>query len=104
MKTIQVTRYSCELCGGIYETEKEARFCESCPVSKEKGVRIGDIVRVIAGDGTGARAKVTSISICSGKYGHYAWAKYRHTVAVHADFLDQYGSRFLLFDSYEVEG
>ena len=103
MKTKELTRYICEICGGTYETAQAALLCETRPVSQDKGVKVGDIVLVTAGEGAGIKAKVTRVSVCSRLYSHYAWERYWHTVAVTADLVDHFGSRFLMFDNYERE-
>lgn len=101
MKTITKTEYRCDLCGAEYQTEDSARVCESRPVSEDKGVQVGDTVRVLTGDGAGQLATVKSRTVIDREWGHYAWERYWHTVGILADMKDSYGSRFLTFDSYE---
>jgi len=101
MKTKQLTRYTCEICGETYETAEAALLCEARLVSQDKGAKVGDVVLVT--EGAGEKAKVTGVSVCSRLCGHYAWERYWHTVAVTADLVDHWGSRFLMFDSYECE-
>jgi hypothetical protein len=98
-KAINITRYQCGVCGATYDTEQQAAACEGRPVSQDKGVKVGDKVRVTAGDGTGQLATVESISIIDRGWGHYAWERYWHTVALTAKL--RLGHRFLTFDSYE---
>ena len=102
MKEIPLTLYQCEVCGEKYETRKRAEKCESKPVTQDKGARVGSIVRVLSGDGTGGLAKVTDVYVLSMEWGHYAWERYWHTVAVNADLVSDLGSRMLTFDSYKI--
>lgn len=103
MKEIKITQYQCEICNEIYKEEYQARRCEDWPITNETGVKIGDIVLITGGEGTGQLAKVTHKSICSREYGHYAWEQYWHTPKVCADLLNGMGSRILTFDQYEVK-
>ncbi len=101
MKEIIVTTYQCEKCLTQYKNEKEALQCEAEPITQDKGVKVGDIVIITQGDGTGSKAKVTKTWIIDRDWGHYAWEKYWHTVAISADIIGSYGSRMLTFDSYK---
>jgi hypothetical protein len=94
--------YACEICGEEYGTEKEAIECESKPISEDKGVKVGDIVRITGGDGKGKEAKVTRVYIIDKDWGHYSWKRYWHTVALNADIINHWGSRMLTFDQYEL--
>jgi hypothetical protein len=103
VKAIELTRYQCATCGTVYDTKEQASTCESRPVQQDKGVKIGDVVRITNGDGTGQRAVVTRRVIISRDWGHYAWERYWHTVALDAHFEGREAlCRFLTFDSYEV--
>ena len=102
METITKTQYKCGICGAVYDTVGGATRCEEKPLSADKGVKVGDEVLITNGDGTGKRAKVTSVSVLDKEWGHYAWERYWHTVVIHADIIDGFGSRMLTFDSYEV--
>lgn len=102
MKISQVTKYTCEICGSSYFSPEKAELCESRELSGDKGAKVGDIVLITRGDGAGSKAKITEISVCSREYGHYAWERYWHTVCVVADLIDDFGSRSLLFDDYEM--
>jgi len=101
MKVITKQFYQCEVCNEQYNTSGEAIKCEKRPVTKDKGVKVGDRVKVTIGEGTGESALVTQINILSKDYGHYLWRKYWHTVALIVDF-DNGGTRNILFDTYET--
>lgn len=102
METIQVTRYKCSTCGKVYDNKTGATSCESAPVSQDKGAKVGDRVRVTLGDGAGGLAIVESVYVIDREWGHYAWKRYWHTVALTAKLVDDVGSRMLTFDSYEL--
>ncbi len=97
MKTI--ARYQCEVCGYVYDTEEAALACEQRPVVHDRGVKIGDTVRITRGDGTGSLAEVYGISILHPGWGPTA---YDHSVCLNAKVINSWGSRMLAFDSYEV--
>jgi hypothetical protein len=99
MKEIQTTHYQCEVCGAKYNSKGNALACEAVPVKHDKGVKVGDLVRITAGDGTGSLCKVTSIHIREPGWGP---KDYDHTVFVCGDVVDSWGSRQLSFNSYEV--
>jgi len=101
MNKVTITKYKCSVCGALYDSESEALKCEPRPITQDKGVKIGDNVIITSGDGAGAEAKVTNISVIDKQWGHYAWERYWHTVAVSADIIGSHGSRFLTFDSYK---
>ena len=94
-----VNRYQCEVCNRQYMTEKEAQACEARPVVHDRGVKVGDTVRITGGEATGKLARVTSIGIHEPGWGP---ARYDHSVFVTGDIIDSWGSRLLSFDSYEV--
>lgn len=99
---LHITRYQCATCGAVYGTESQAAACEARPIQQDKGAKVGDAVLITQGDGAGQRAIVTRISIVSRDWGHYAWERYWHTVALEAHFEGREGlCRFLTFDSYE---
>lgn len=100
METITKTFYKCSTCGHQYSTEEEALSCESKAVSQDKGVRVGDKIKITAGQGTGELATVKSILTFDKYWGHYAWERYWHTIGLTAN-LDSWGSRLLTYDSYE---
>jgi hypothetical protein len=102
MKKKQITRYVCEICGTEYSDAEKAKKCESRSVQYERGVKIGDVVRITAGEGQGKFLKVTSVGIANMDWGHYQWERYWHTVYVSGDVINYWGSRLLTFDSYEV--
>lgn len=100
--TKTVTTYTCTKCEHAYPTLEEAEECESRQITHDKGVKVGDIVRITQGDGKGQKAKVTDINIIDKNWGHYAWERYWHTVSVTAELIEDWGARHLTFDSYEV--
>lgn len=103
MKKNWVAIYTCELCGETYSTEEAALECESRPISHDKGVKVGDVVKITRGEGAGIYAKVVKIGVASRGYGHYLWEHYWHTVMINrADLINSFGSRALMFDDYEV--
>ena len=101
MKVSTKQEYQCELCGTKYSSEATAKECESRPVRFD-GVKVGDYVRILRGDGKGKRVKVSSVFVFDREWGHYAWKRYWHTVGCVADM--DCGSRQLTFDDYEIVG
>jgi len=99
MKVHQITEYECEVCGFKYNDEKSALHCEQMPVDHDRGVKVGDLVRITSGDGSGSLARVTRVGVHDP---HWGPARYAHTVYLLADVVDSWGSRQLSFDSYEV--
>lgn len=99
MKEIKTTHYQCEICERKYATAEQALACESVPVKHDKGVKVGDLVRITLGDGTGSLCKVTSVRVHEPGWGPKA---YDHSVYVTGDVVDSWGSRQLSFNSYEV--
>ena len=104
MKTLRVTRYKCSTCGKVYDSKASAEACEAKPVSHDKGVKVGDVVRITQGDGTGELATVETVYVVDREWGSYAWERYWHTVALIAKVNDGWGHRILTFDSYEYVG
>jgi hypothetical protein len=105
MATIEqkmVTTYRCEKCGAGYATEESALKCESREILYNKGVKVGDTVLLTSGAGSGEKAKVTRVYVIDKEWGHYAWEKYWHTVALEVDLINSYGSRGVTFDSYQT--
>jgi hypothetical protein len=102
MQPIRITRYQCELCKALYTSKDQAIECESKPVSHDKGVKVGDLVIVTAGEGAGATAKVTEVFVIDKDWGHYYREQYHHTVAIAAELTTYpYGSRYLPYDHYK---
>lgn len=102
MKTLTTITYQCEVCQATYKAGDEARACEARPVQHDRGVKVGETVKITQGDGTGLLAKVESVTVLDKEYGHYAWERYWHTAALTAKLIDGSGHRFLTFDSYAV--
>lgn len=98
--TKTTTRYKCGLCGELWGTEADAATCESRPVSKDKGVNVGDFIRITTGEGQGP-ATVTQVYVIKKTWGHYAWKRYWHTIGLVAD-CESGGTRPLTFDDYDV--
>ena len=97
MKTIITAEYQCEVCGGMYRTTAAAICCEVLPVTKDYGVKVGDVVLITKGEGDGTKATVTKRRIIAADFGP---PRYHHTVAVYVDLIDGRGSRMLLWDCY----
>jgi len=95
----EIIKYQCEVCDRIYRDKEDAVRCEAKPVQNDKGVKVGDVVRITRGSGAGQLAKVTAITVHERGWG---LAIYDHSVALIADVIDSWGSRLLTFDSYEV--
>jgi hypothetical protein len=102
VEQLQITRYKCGTCGSVYDASESAELCDSKPVTQDRGVKVGDVVRITAGDGSGGLATVEQVYVLSRDWGHYAWERYWHTVALNAKLNRGYGHRMLTFDSYEV--
>lgn len=102
MKIVQKTFYECGICGKEYSDENEVKRCEAKPITQDKGVKVGDIVMIKAGDGVGHKAKVTRRFIIDQDWGHYFPERYHHTVALMADVIGSWGSRQLTWDDYEI--
>lgn len=102
-KAIPTTRYQCSICRHIYATEAEAERCESRPISEDRGVKVGDVVTITGGDSTGRDARVESVYVIDKDWGHYAWERYWHTVALTAKVIDHWGHRTLTFDNYKTK-
>lgn len=98
MKRVESVAYQCEVCGTYHNTMGGALECEQLGVLRDKGAKVGDIVRITAGDGVGQRAKVRELSVVRPGWGP---SRYTHTRALSADVIDSWGSRFLTFDNYE---
>lgn len=101
MKIVSKLFYKCSACGHEYTNKKDAMDCETKPTSKDRGVKIGDKVKIIKGEGQGL-ATVESIHIKDKYWGHYWWKRYWHTVALVAKCNDSRGYRVLCWDDYKV--
>lgn len=101
MKTLIKTIYRCEICGKEYTKKSAALSCESRTISKDKGVRIGDVVFITGGEDNGKCARVENIKILDKYWGEHAWEDYWHTVAVEAKSIGGFGTRFLTWNNYE---
>lgn len=102
MKINHVSTFTCEICEESYGTAEKALDCETKPVTGDKGAKVGNIVKITAGEGTGKLATVWKIGVHSKGWGHYQWERYWHTVFVVANLVDDTGSRTLSFDDYEL--
>ncbi len=99
MKEFNYTRYACDVCGKLFQHPKDAQDCESNPVREDRGVKVGDLVRIPRGDGTGSLCKVDRLWVVEPGWGP---KQYDHTVMVSGAVVDSWGSRQLAYDSYEV--
>ncbi len=97
----KVSKYRCEICDTVYDSADDARACEDRPVSQDYGVKPGDRVLILSGDGTGVYATAESTTVFSRDWGHHAWKHYWHTVGIVAN-VDTGGCRLLTFDAYEL--
>lgn len=97
MKTI--SKYQCEICNRQYNTEAQALECEARPVVHDRGVKVGDTVRITGGDGAGQLCRVTAVLVHEPGWGP---PEYDHSVFLQGDVIDSWGSRQLSFKSYEV--
>ena len=86
-----ISLFKCSICGELYGSEAEAKKCESRPKIEDKGVKIGDIIKIIKGEGAGSRGKVKEIFIYDKSWGHYEWERYWHTVGITADIIGGWG-------------
>lgn len=101
MKVEHRSYYVCEVCGHRYDNPDRAAKCESIPLKHDRGVKVGDTVRITKGDGSGSLARVTAVHVHEPGWGP---PQYDHSVFLQADVVDSWGSRQLSFDSYEVVG
>lgn len=99
MKKVVITKYECEICGTQYETQESAIACEAIPIQHDRGVKVGDLVRITAGDGTGQFCKVEKVCIHQPGWGP---KQYDHSVYLTGQVVDSWGHRQLSFNSYEV--
>lgn len=103
MKINHHSTYECEICHENYGSAEKALECESRPITADKFVKIGDLVRIVRGDGAGyTHGKITKITVISKDWGHHSWERYWHTIGVVVDLEGDVGTRFLTFDDYEV--
>lgn len=103
MGIVQVTKYECKVCGERYDTKEDMKECESKPITHDLGVKVGDIVIILRGDGQGEKAKVKSIWIANKYWGHYAWKRYWHTPVLDADIISSWGTRSLTWEDYKPD-
>lgn len=94
------TLYQCEKCQANYSSQSEAEKCETKSITHDKGVKVGDIVLITAGQGAGQRAEVETVYVIDKAWGHREWETYWHTVALTAKLDEGWGNRLLTFDSY----
>lgn len=99
MKVEQTTKYICEICEAKYDTAEEASKCEAIPVKHDKGVKVGDKVRITSGDGAGLLCVVERVMVHSPGWGP---ATYDHAVYVVGPVESSWGHRQLSHNSYEV--
>ncbi len=102
MLSSQLPQYQCEICEHVYGTEEAALECESRPISGDKGVKVGDRVRITQGEGVRRFGTVVRRWIYDMNWGHYAAKRYWHTVGLSADLDGSWGTRQLTMDDYEL--
>jgi len=100
MKTKQVTKYICDICGSVFSNKEDALFCESHAVVNNKPVNVGDVVTITSGDGWGELAKVTKLVVFP--CGSGCPKRYWHTVMAEVNLINSFSSRLLFFDGYEL--
>ena len=94
-----INKYQCEICEKQYDTPEEAKKCEALPVRNDRGVKVGDLVLITSGDGSGHKLRVRNIHVTQPGWGP---ARFDHSVYLVGDVIDSWGSRQLSYDSYEV--
>ena len=99
-----IEKFKCPTCGKLYTERRDAEVCAARPVSQDRSVKVGDTVRITGGDGAGHTATVERIYVLDREWGHYAWERYWHTVALTARVNGSWGHRMLTFDNYELIG
>lgn len=103
VQKVQVTQYRCLICGTLYTHEFYANECAAKPVTHDY-IKVGDVVRIIKGDGAGHTATVETVSIIGNDWDDLDYRrKYWHTTHLqvevnHPDFH----KRFLVFDHYRT--
>jgi hypothetical protein len=111
MESKSPTPHRCPTCGAEYRTQWLADKCQSRPVLHDRGVRVGDWVRVKTGKHKGLVARVEGVRIVTGGFTWWMWGRYWHTVALDVLIRIQQGKRgertngvpdVLMFDEYEV--
>lgn len=96
-----VVTYKCSICGHEYEKISEAQSCESQPVTMDRGVKVGDNILCINGQGAGEVCRVEAVHIIDKYWAHYAWQRYWHTIVLDVKFPIG-GNRWLTYDDYSV--
>lgn len=102
MKKIVKEEYQCDTCKAVYSREDMAIECEKHPVTEDKGVKVGDKVKITNGQGAGSLGLVTKVFVIDKDWGHYAWKQYWHTIGIIVDVIGSYGSRLLTYTDYET--
>ncbi len=97
----EVIKFKCSICGEIYDTKEQCESCENKPITQDKGVKIGDEVRVIKGYYQGL-AKVVGIRIESKHWRDHYFNRYWHTIGLSVNCINGLDSRSLSFDDYET--
>lgn len=101
MKTNTFVEYECELCGDTFDNPTDCTECESRPITQDKGVKPGDRVKILTGDGCGQVAVVEQMYPLTRDACHHMWQRYWHTIAITVVFSDG-RMRWCTFDEYEV--
>ena len=99
MRVELYTKYICEVCGANYNTADEANKCEAIPVKHDRGVKVGDKVRITSGDGIGLLCTVENVRVHSPGWGP---ATHDHAVYLIGKVEGSWGHRQLSHNSYEV--
>ena len=93
-----IISYKCEICGHEYPDKSEAISCKSRAVTQDNGVKVGDTVMCIRGQGSGKTAVVEEVYVIDKYWGHCDYVRYWHTIAIVVKF--DIGARHLTFDDY----
>lgn len=102
VEKLYLIKYRCGVCGEAYNNETRANECESRPITDDKGVKVGDVVIITAGEGKGEKAVVKNRIIFDREWGHYMWERYWHSVGLAVNLLNNTGSRQLTYDCYRT--
>lgn len=111
MQSSNPRHFRCATCGAEYRADWMARKCLERPVQHDRGVRVGDWVRVKAGKHRGLVARVERVRVVTGGFSWWMWGRYWHTVALDVLIRVQHGKKgertngvpdVLMFDEYEV--
>lgn len=96
--------YICDICGSNYRASAEAIDCEKVPVTYDRGVKVGDTVKMLKGRWKGIEALVKEV-IIGGAHWNGVAGKFQHTVILNVlapDAIEDWERISLVHTSYEV--